>query len=303
MDIFSQYPNFKSGFAVMAGLANAGKSSLLNKFAGVDLSPVTHKPQTTRQNILAICEGDDYQIVFVDTPGFLYAEYKLQEIMLNSLNQAISQDADLVIFVYDATQSLAKHLPLIIKLKALNCPLFLVINKIDLVPDKDTLNKIANTLLKELQISKIFFVSAKQNLGVKELESEVVNYIPFNPPYFPKGQLTDRWERFYIAEFIREQIFLQYNQEIPYSTTVEIEKFTEDLGDKNYIRAIIHVEREGQKPIIIGKGGSAIAKLRMAAQERICAFLGKKYRLELKVQVSPSWRSDENYLKRFGFIE
>ncbi len=303
MDIFSEYPNFKSGFAVMAGLANAGKSSLLNRFAGVDLSPVTHKPQTTRQNILAICEGENYQIVFVDTPGFLYAEYKLQEIMLNSLNQAISQDADLVIFIYDATQSLAKHLPLIIKLKELNCPLFLVINKIDLVPDKDILNKIANTLLKELQISKIFLVSAKQNKGVKELEKEVVNYIPFNPPYFPKGQLTDRWERFYIAEFIREQIFLQYNQEIPYSTTVEIEKFTEDLGDKNYIRAIIHVERDGQKPIIIGKGGSAIAKLRVAAQERICAFLGKKYRLELKVQVSPSWRSDDNYLRRFGFIE
>ena len=303
MDLFSKYPNFKSGFAVMAGLANAGKSTLLNKFAGVDLSPVTHKPQTTRQNILAICEGENYQIVFVDTPGFLYAEYKLQEIMLNSLNQAITQDADLVIFVYDATQPLAKHLPLIIKLKALNCPLFLVINKIDLVPDKDTLNKITNTLLKELQISKIFLVSAKHNKGVKELEKEVVNYIPFNPPYFPKGQLTDRWERFYIAEFIREQIFLQYNQEIPYSTTVEIEKFTEDLGDKNFIRAVIHVEREGQKPIIIGKNGSAIAKLRMAAQERICNFLGQPYRLELKVQVSPSWRSDDKYLRRFGFIE
>lgn len=303
MDLFSKYPNFKSGFAVMAGLANAGKSTLLNKFAGVDLSPVTHKPQTTRQNILAICEGDNYQIVFVDTPGFLHAEYKLQEIMLNSLNQAISQDADLVIFVYDATQSLAKHLPLIIKLKELNCPLFLVINKIDLVGDKDTLNKIANTLLKELPISKIFLVSAKQNKGVQDLEKEVVNYIPFNPPYFPKGQLTDRWERFYIAEFIREQIFLQYNQEIPYCTTVEIEKFTEDLGDKNFIRAIIHVEREGQKPIIIGKAGAAIAKLRMAAQERISSFLGQKYRLELKVQVSPSWRSDDNYLRRFGFIE
>ena len=303
MDLFSKYPNFKSGFAVMAGLANAGKSTLLNKFAGVDLSPVTHKPQTTRQNILAICEGENYQIVFVDTPGFLHAEYKLQEIMLNSLNQAISQDADLVIFVYDATQSLAKHAPLIIKLKELNCPLFLVINKIDLVGDKDTLNKIANTLLKELQISKIFLVSAKQNKGIKELEKEVVNYIPFNPPYFPKGQLTDRWERFYIAEFIREQIFLQYNQEIPYCTTVEIEKFTEDLGDKNFIRAVIHVERERQKPIIIGKAGAAIAKLRMAAQERICNFLGQPYRLELKVQVSPSWRSDDKYLRRFGFIE
>ena len=294
--------NFKSGFAVMAGLANAGKSTLLNQFAGVALSPVTHKPQTTRQNILAISEGDNYQIVFVDTPGFLHAEYKLQQIMLNSLNQAISEDADLVIFVYDPTAPMARHIPLIKKLKDLYCPLLLVINKIDLIEDKEETDKIVEALSAELKFKEIFYVNAKKGEGVKELQRAVVNYIPFGPAYFPKGQLTDRWERFYIAEFIREQIFLQYGQEIPYSTFVEVEKFTEDLGDKNYISAIIHVEREGQKPIIIGKGGSAIAKLRQAAQKRINDFLGLKYRLELRVALTPNWRQSVKYLKKFGYI-
>lgn len=294
--------NFKSGFAVMAGLANAGKSTLLNQFAGVALSPVSHKPQTTRQNILAISEGDNYQIVFVDTPGFLHAEYKLQQIMLNSLNQAISEDADLVIFVYDPTAPMARYIPLIKKLKDLYCPLLLVINKIDLIKDKEETERIVKTLSAELKFKDIFYVNAKKGEGVKELQRAVLNYIPFGPAYFPKGQLTDRWERFYIGEFVREQIFLQYGQEIPYSTFVEVEKFTEDLGDKNYISAIIHVEREGQKPIIIGKGGSAIAKLRQAAQKRINDFLGLKYRLELRVAVTPQWRQSVKYLKKFGYI-
>lgn len=295
--------NFKSGFAVLAGLANAGKSTLLNKFAGVDLSPVTHKPQTTRQNILAICEGKDYQIVFVDTPGFLHAEYKLQEVMLNSLSQAVSEDADLVLFVYDATSTLSKHLELVKKLKELYCPILLVINKIDLVKDKDELLKIKSAICAQLPIKKVFYVNAKKGEGIDELQSTVADYIPFSPPYFPKGQLTDRWERFYIAEFIREQIFLLYNQEIPYSTFVEVETFTEDLGDKNFIRAVIYVERENQKAIIIGKGGQAIGKLRQNAQERICQFLEKKYRLELRVEVSPSWRSNVKQLKKFGYID
>ena len=292
---------FKSGFAVMAGLANAGKSTLLNKFAGVDLSPVTHKPQTTRQNILAISEGDNYQIVFVDTPGFLHAEYKLQQVMLNSLNQAMGEDADVVIFVYDATAGLPKHLPLIRKIKELYCPVLLVINKIDLVSSEE-LAKIQKVLLGELDVKGVFPMNAKAGLGVKELEAAVAEYIPFSPPYFPKGQLTDRWERFYIAEFIREQIFLMYDKEIPYASYVEVETFTEDLGDKNFIRAIIHVEREGQKPIIIGKGGAAIAKLRKAAQARIEDFLKQKYRLELQVVVSPNWRGNSKTLKKFGYI-
>ncbi|MDR0953365.1 MAG: GTPase Era [Elusimicrobiota bacterium] len=295
--------DFKSGFAVMAGLANAGKSTLLNKFAGVDLSPVTHKPQTTRQNILAISEGEGHQIVFVDTPGFLHAEYKLQQIMLNSLDQAINEDADLVLFVYDATAPLSKHLPLIKKLKNLYCPILLVINKIDLVKDKAELDKIENTLKGEIDFKDVFRVNAKEGVGVSELEAATLSYMPPSPPYFPQGQLTDRWERFYIAEFIREQIFLLYGQEVPYATFVEVEKFTEDLGDKNFIRAIIHVERQSQKPIIIGKGGAAIAKLRKSAQARIVDFLQQKYRLELQVMVTPNWRGNTKNLRQFGFLD
>jgi GTP-binding protein Era len=238
--------SFKSGFAVMAGLANAGKSTLLNKFAGADLSPVSHKPQTTRQNILAVCEAEHYQIVFVDTPGFLHAEYKLQHIMLNSLSKAVCEDADVIIFVYDASAGLPKHLPLVKKLKELHCPLLLAINKTDLVNGRDELAKIQKVLTEELPLKEVFFVNAKAGEGVKELEAAVVDYTPFGSPYFPKGQLTDRWERFYIAEFIREQIFLFYNREIPYCSCVEVETFTENLGDNNFIRAVFYVEREGQ---------------------------------------------------------
>ncbi|MDR1684388.1 MAG: GTP-binding protein, partial [Elusimicrobiota bacterium] len=172
---------FKSGFAVMAGLANAGKSTLLNKFAGVDLSPVTHKPQTTRQNIMAISEGDNYQIIFVDTPGFLHAEYKLQQIMLNSLNQAITEDADLVLFIYDASVSLSRHLPLIQKIKELYCPVLLIINKTDLVKSEDELKKIEKVLTQELAVKRVFFVNAKKGEGVKEVQSAVVDYIPLCP--------------------------------------------------------------------------------------------------------------------------
>jgi GTP-binding protein Era len=153
-----------------------------------------------------------------------------------------------------------------------------------------------------LPVKQVFFISAKSGEGVKELENAVVNLLPLGLPYFPKGQLTDRWERFYAAEFIREQIFLLYKQEIPYSSYVEVETFTEDPGGKNFIRAAVHVERENQKPIIIGKGGAAIAKLRQAAQARINDFLKKKYRLELHVVVSPGWRGDGKTLKRFGYL-
>ena len=152
-------------------------------------------------------------------------------------------------------------------------------------------------------IEKVFEISALRDKGVAELKEAVAKALPESPAYFPPGQWTDRWERFYAAEFIREQIFKLYQQEIPYSTQVEIEKFTEDLGNKNFIRAIIHVERDGQKPIIIGKGGCAIAKLREHAQKRIEEFLGRPYRLELQVVVTPNWRNSSEWLEKFGYLE
>lgn len=294
--------HFKSGFAVLAGLPNAGKSTLLNKLAGGLLSPVTSKPQTTRQNILAISEGDGYQVVFVDTPGFLQARYKLQQTMVNAVDRAVGEEADLVVFMLDAAAPYDLNAGLVEKLKKVFCPIFLVINKVDLVQDETRLKELEAAVRKDLPVQRVFHISAMQGQGVDVLKQAVIEAMPVSPAYFPPGQWTDRWERFYAAEFIREQIFLLYKKEIPYSTYVEVEKFTEDLGDKNYIRAIIHVERESQKPIIIGKGGSAIAQLRKNAQKRIEEFLGRKYRLELTVTVTPDWRNNTQMLERFGYI-
>ena len=294
---------FKSGFAVLAGLPNAGKSTLLNQLAGGLLSAVTNKPQTTRQNILAINEGKDYQIVFVDTPGFLKPQYKLQQTMADCVNRAVNEEADVVLFLVDVTADFSFNAKLIEKLKSVFCPIFLVLNKIDLIKDKSILDSLEERVKAELKITQTFRISASKKQGTENLLKAVAQTLPFSPAYFPKGQWTDRFERFYVAEFIREQIFLLYQKEIPYSTYVEIEKFTEDLGAKNFIRANIHVERESQKPILIGKGGAMIAKLRQCSQKRIEEFLGKKYRVELNVVVSPNWRNDTSKLEQFGYIQ
>ena len=253
--------HFKSGFAVLAGLPNAGKSTLLNQLAGGLLSAVTHKPQTTRQNILAISEGENYQIVFVDTPGFLKPQYKLQQTMADCVERAVGEEADVVLFLVDATAPYAPNVTLIERLKKVFCPIFLVLNKMDLAKNANSISQLTEQVKKELAIAQVFQISAAKGTNIEALKQAVVSKLPVSPAYFPAGQWTDRWERFYAAEFIREQIFLLYQQEIPYSTYVEVEKFTENLGAKNFIRANIHVERESQKPIIIGKGGSASAFL------------------------------------------
>ena len=295
--------NFKSGFAVLAGLPNAGKSTLLNRLAGGLLSAVTHKPQTTRQNILAICEGEDYQIVFVDTPGFLKPQYQLQQTMADCVDRAVREEADVVLFVADAAAPFEANEKLAEKLKQVFCPVFLVLNKTDLVKDPAALDALEARAKAALpQIAQTFRISAAKNTGIKALTAAVARVLPVSPAYFPAGQWTDRWERFYAAEFIREQIFLLYQKEIPYSTFVEVEKFTENLGAKNFIRATIHVERASQKPIIIGKGGVMIGKLRERAQKRIEEFLGKKYRVELNVTVSPDWRNSTALLEKFGYL-
>lgn len=293
---------FRSGFAVLAGLPNAGKSTLLNRLAGGLLSAVTYKPQTTRQNILAICEGENYQVVFVDTPGFLKPEYKLQQTMVSCVERAVSEEADVVLFLVDATADYGQNAALAEKLKKVYCPVFLILNKIDLVKDPAVLDALEKQIEADVKIAKKFRISAAQGTHVEALKQAVAAALPVSPAYFPPGQWTDRWERFYAAEFIREQIFLLYQKEIPYSTFVEVEKFTENLGNKNFVRAIIHVERESQKPILIGKGGQMIAKLRQRAQKRVEEFLGRPCRVELNVVVSPGWRNNTELLEKFGYI-
>ncbi len=297
--------SFRSGFAVLAGLPNAGKSTLLNALAGGLLSPVTDKPQTTRQNILAIMEGEDFQVVFVDTPGFLHPRYKLQQTMSACIERAVGEDADLILLLVDASaQSLAEHKDLFAKISRVFCPVFLVLTKTDLQRETAACDNLEKEIKAALpNVSRVFKVCAPRAEGVEELKQAVAQAMPAGPAYFPSGQWTDRWERFYAAEFIREQIFKLYKKEIPYGTQVEVEEFTENLGSKNYIRAVVHVERESQKPILIGKGGAAIAELRKSAQKRIEQFLGRPYRLELRVTVSPNWRDDIKWLERFGYVE
>ena len=223
--------------------------------------------------------------------------------MADCVDRAVQEEADVVLFMLDATADYADNAKLIAKLKKVFCPIFLVLNKIDLVKDKAALAALEEQAKKELPIKQVFHISAAKGIGIDALKKAVADVLPVSPAYFPAGQWTDRWERFYAAEFIREQIFLLYQQEIPYSTYVEVEKFTENLGDKNFIRANIHVERESQKPIIIGKGGSSIKQLRERSQKRIEEFLGRKYRVELNVVVSPDWRNNKAKLEEFGYID
>ena len=223
--------------------------------------------------------------------------------MADCVDRAVQEEADVVLFLVDVTANYNDNAKLVSKLKKVFCPIFLVLNKIDLVKDKKVLSALEEQAKKDLPIKQTFCISAAKGTGVDALKQAVVQYLPTSPAYFPAGQWTDRWERFYAAEFIREQIFLLYQQEIPYSTYVEVEKFTENLGDKNFIRANIHVERESQKPIIIGKGGSMIKQLRERSQKRVEEFLGRKYRVELNVVVSPDWRNNKAKLEEFGYIE
>ncbi len=295
--------HFKSGFAVLAGLPNAGKSTLLNQVAGGLLSAVTHKPQTTRQNILAISEGENYQIVFVDTPGFLTPKYKLQQTMADCVDRAVQEEADVVLFLVDITADYEENAKLVAKLKKVFCPIFLVLTKLDLLKDRAAMDALEERVKKDLPIAQVIHVSATKGIGIGKLKNAVADVLPLSPAYFPAGQWTDRWERFYAAEFIREQVFLLYEQEIPYSTYVEVEKFTENLGPKNFIRAIIHVERESQKPIIIGKDGSMIRQLRERSQKRVEEFLGRPCRVELGVVVSPDWRNNKAKLEQFGYLD
>ena len=299
---FSDANQTRCGFVVLLGAPNAGKSTLLNRFIGEKVSIVSPKVQTTRSRIRGIFVRDNTQIVFTDTPGIFKPKRRLDRAMVASA-WAEAGDADCALLLVDVKKGLDEETKSIIKgLQKAGQKAVLVLNKIDLVTDTAALDELEARVKADLKIVQTFRISAANGTGTDALKQAVIDAMPHSPAYFPPGQWTDRWERFYVAEFIREQIFQLYKKEVPYSTYVEIEKFTEDLGPKNYIRAIIHVERESQKPILIGKGGSAIAELRKRAQKRIEEFLGRKYRLELNVVVSPNWRNDTKMLEEFGYI-
>ncbi|MDD4637109.1 MAG: GTPase Era [Bacteroidales bacterium] len=288
----------KAGFVNIIGNPNVGKSTLMNKLVGERVSIITPKAQTTRHRIMGIVNTEDMQIVFSDTPGVLKPHYKLQESMLNFSQSALS-DADVLIYVTDVVERLDKNEEFLALVKAQTIPLLLLINKIDL-SNQEELDLLVSTWKEELPQAEIIPVSAKSGFNLDYVLRRIKEQIPESEPYFDKDALTDKPTRFFVNEIIREKIFLFYQKEVPYSTEVVVEEY-KDTEKLVSIRAVIYVERESQKGIIIGHGGKALKKIGTESRRDIEAFLGKKVFLELYVKVETDWRSKENVLKNFGY--
>lgn len=289
----------QSGFVAIVGKPNAGKSTLLNTLLGQDLSIVTPKAQTTRHRIRGVLTAENYQLIFSDTPGIITPGYKLHERMMSFVQSAFA-DADVILLVLDAADN---HFDAerFLKLNTTNRKLVVALNKIDL-SSQEEVERIIENLNNTLHPEAIVPISAKEKFGGEMLVNALLKFIPEAPPYFDKDMLTDRNERFFVSEIIREKIFLQYDKEIPYSIEVAIEEF-KDLPNIVRIRSYIFVERESQKAILLGKNGAAIKKLGMAARKKIETMVGKKVFLELTVKIRDDWRNNEQQLTNFGYTE
>lgn len=288
----------RSGFVNILGNPNVGKSTLMNKLVGEKLSIITSKAQTTRHRIKGIVNGDDFQIVYSDTPGILNPKYKLQESMMLSVDGAL-RDADLVLYITDVVEQFDKNSEYLEKIKALDVPRIVVINKIDL-SNEEKLNSLFSRWEETIPGVPIVPVSALNNFNIENLFNLILDKLPEGPAWFPKDQLTDRYERYFVTEIIREKILSNYSKEIPYSVEVEIETY-EETASINNIRAIIHVIRDSQKGIIIGHKGKMLKLTGTEARKDIEEFIKKKVFLELYVKVNKEWRNNSNTLKRFGY--
>ena len=291
----------KAGFVNIVGNPNVGKSTLMNNLVGERISIITSKAQTTRHRILGIVNTDDYQIVFSDTPGVLKPKYKLQESMLNFSESALT-DADVLLYVTDVVEDATKHLDFIEKVAKEKVPVLLVINKIDLLKGNADLEQKMQLWQKYLPNAELFPLSAKENFNVANLMKRIVELLPDSPPYFGKDALTDKPARFFVTEIIREKILLEYDKEMHYATEVLVEKYDES-NDAIHIMAVVYVERDSQKGIIIGKGGAKLKRVGIAARRDIETFFGKRVFLEIFVKVEKDWRNRENKLRSFGYIE
>jgi len=290
----------KAGFVNIVGNPNVGKSTLMNNLVGERISIITSKAQTTRHRIMGIVNGDDFQIVYSDTPGVLTPNYKLQETML-SFSQSALVDADILLYVTDTVETVDKHQQYIQKVQALDIPILVVINKIDL-SNQESLEKQVEAMQAIFPKAEIFPISALRKFNIQNLLNRIQALLPESPPYFDKDALTDKPARFFVTEIIREKILLYYQKEIPYATEVVVEAFQED-NNMVKINALIIVERDTQKGIIIGHGGKALKKVGTEARHDIESFLQKKVFLQLFVKVDKDWRNKENQLKTFGYIQ
>lgn len=288
----------KAGFVNIVGNPNVGKSTLMNQLVGERISIATFKAQTTRHRIMGIVNTDDMQIVFSDTPGVLKPNYKMQEMMLAFSESALA-DADVLLYVTDVVENSEKNMEFLEKVQKMNIPVLLLINKIDQSNQKD-LGNIVMKWHSLLPNAEILPISAKNKFGVDMLLKRIKELLPESPAYFDKDQLTDKPARFFVSEIIREKILLYYDKEIPYSVEVKVESFKE--GDKSInIRAIIFVERDSQKGIIIGHQGVALKKVGSESRKALEKFFGKKVFLETFVKVDKDWRSSEKELDSFGY--
>jgi GTP-binding protein Era len=288
----------KSGFVSIVGNPNVGKSTLSNLLVGERLSIITSKAQTTRHKIFGIVNENDYQIIFSDTPGVLEPAYKLQESMLKYSKSALT-DADIILFITDTIEKPGKNEDFIKNVASSNIPVLLIINKID-ISTQEEVEKLLDIWKQLLPTAELYPVSALRKFNTEHILQRIIELLPISPPYFDKYALTDKPERFFISEIIREKILLFYQKEIPYSTEVEIEEFKE-LPDIVNIRAVIHVRRDSQKGILIGQQGKALKKLGIEARKDIETFIAKKVYLQLYVKVSKDWRNKDNFLKNFGY--
>lgn len=290
----------KAGFVNIIGNPNVGKSTLMNAFVGEKLSIVTAKAQTTRHRIMGIVNGDDYQMVFSDTPGILKPSYMLQQSMLDFVDGAIG-DADIILYVTDVVEKADKNIEYVEKLNKVECPVLLVINKIDESSQEEVL-ALVEQWHERVPKAEIFPASAKEKFNLDTIFNRIRELLPQQPPWYDKDVFTDKSMRFFASEIIREKILLNYSQEIPYCTEVVIESFQEG-ADMYRIEAVINVMRESQKGILIGPKGMALKKVGVQARKDMEDFFQKKIFLSMFVKVDAGWRENKKELKKFGYIQ
>jgi GTP-binding protein Era len=288
----------KSGYVAILGKPNAGKSTLMNRLLGNKISITTHKPQTTRHQILGIHSEEDMQIIFLDTPGVINPRYELQKAMMKTVDRART-DADIILLIVDVNDAEISGRIFKMFTSMKNKKIFLIINKIDKVSDQEA-EIVARKIQERFDFDDTLFVSALNGKGLQKLMETIKTNIKSGPPFYPKDMLSEQPVRFFVAEMIREQLFLLYHQEIPYSTTIEIVQYDE-RDDLDYISADIIVNRDSQKGILIGKGGKAIKKLGKSAREVIEDFVDKKIYLDLHVKVREKWREDPSRVRHYGY--
>lgn len=288
----------RSGFVNIVGNPNVGKSTLMNLLVGERVSIITSKAQTTRHRIMGIVNTPEMQIVYSDTPGVLRPNYKLQQSMLEFSESALG-DADVLLYVTDTVETAEKNEEFLARVRSVECPLILVINKLDL-SNQASLEKLVDYWHTQLPKAEIVPISALNKFNVEPLRKRIESLIPLSPPYFDKDALTDKPARFFVTEIIREKILLYYQKEIPYATEVIVEEFKEEGGRIN-IKSLIVVERDSQKGIIIGPKGVALKKVGSSARKDIERFFDKKVFLEIFVKVEKDWRNRDNLLKRYGY--